>query len=238
MFDWIYHADAWILLATLTALEIVLGIDNIIFLAILVGKLPKQKQDLGRVLGLGFALLTRICLLVSLFWVMKLTKPLFSVFGLGISGRDLILILGGLFLVYKSCQEIKGEILHKKDEEPSLKPSNSLVIIVAQIALLDIVFSLDSVITAVGIAQDIVVMILAVVIAMFVMLFASKPIAYFVQIFPNIKILALVFLVLIGIILLCEGFGVHIDKKYLYCAMGFSLIVELLNIWAKNIKHN
>lgn len=236
MFDWIFHADAWILLATLTALEIVLGIDNIIFLAILVGKLPKQQQDLGRILGLAFALLTRVALLVSLFWVMKLVKPLFSVFGVPISGRDIILILGGLFLIYKSSMEIKNEILHVEEETNAGKGSNSLPFIVAEIAVLDIVFSLDSVITAVGIAKDLAIMIIAVVIAMAVMLFASGPIAAFVQKYPSIKILALCFLVMIGFVLIVEGFGLHIDKKYIYTAMGFSLVVELLNIWAQKTK--
>lgn len=233
MFDWIFQLDAWILLATLTALEIVLGIDNIIFLAILVAKLPKEKQDLGRVLGLGFALLTRVLLLISLFWVMKLTKPLFEVFGMGISGRDIILIAGGLFLIFKSLQEIKNEVNHIQEEHSSKNSSNSLIVIVAEIAVLDIVFSLDSVITAVGIAQDIAIMILAVVIAMAVMLFASKPIANFVQAFPSIKILALCFLIMIGIVLLCEGFDLHVDKKYIYTALVFSLAVELLNIWSQ-----
>lgn len=236
MFDWIFHVDSWILLATLSALEIVLGIDNIIFLAILVAKLPAKQQDLGRVLGLAFALLTRIALLVSLFWVMKLTKPLFELFGMGISGRDIILIAGGLFLIFKSISEIKNEILHIEEDESTPKGSNSLAFIVAEIAVLDIVFSLDSVITAVGIAQDITIMILAVVIAMGVMLFASKPIATFVQTFPSIKILALCFLVMIGAVLVAEGFDFHVDKKFIYSAMFFSLIVELLNIWSLKTK--
>ncbi|EAK0444727.1 TerC family protein [Campylobacter lari] len=230
MFEWIFSVDAWVVLLTLTALEIVLGIDNIIFLAILVSKLPPEHRDKGRVLGLAFAMITRILLLLSLFWVMKLVTPLFSILGNEISGRDLVLLLGGLFLIVKSIKEIKESITHQEESQSNIKISNKLWIVVAEIAVIDIVFSLDSVITAVGIAQDIEIMIIAVIIAVLVMLFASKPIADFVEKYPNIKILALAFLVMIGFVLVCESFDIHIDKAYIYVAMAFSLVVEILNI--------
>ncbi|MBT0816126.1 TerC family protein [Campylobacter lari] len=230
MFEWIFSVDAWVVLLTLTALEIVLGIDNIIFLAILVSKLPPEHRDKGRILGLAFAMITRILLLLSLFWVMKLVTPLFSILGNEISGRDLVLLLGGLFLIVKSIKEIKESIMHQEESQSNIKISNKLWIVVAEIAVIDIVFSLDSVITAVGIAQDIEIMIIAVIIAVLVMLFASKPIADFVEKYPSIKILALAFLVMIGFVLVCESFDIHIDKAYIYTAMAFSLIVEILNI--------
>lgn len=230
MFEWIFSIDAWVILATLTALEIVLGIDNIIFLAILVSKLPPQHRDKGRILGLGFAMITRILLLLSLFWVMKLVNPLFSILGNEISGRDLVLLLGGIFLIIKSTKEIIEQISSSEDEQSHFKASNKLWVVVAEIAVIDIVFSLDSVITAVGIAQDVSIMILAVMIAVAIMLFASKPIADFVEKYPSIKILALAFLVLIGIVLVAESFDLHIDKAYIYTAMGFALVVQILNI--------
>ncbi|EFV07099.1 phnA family protein [Campylobacter jejuni subsp. jejuni DFVF1099] len=230
MFEWIFSIDAWITLATLSALEIVLGIDNIIFLAILVSKLPPEHRDKGRILGLAFAMITRILLLLSLFWVMKLVTPLFSVLGNEISGRDLVLLLGGLFLIVKSIKEIKEQISHQEESQSHFKASNKLWIVVAEIAVIDIVFSLDSVITAVGIAQDVTIMIIAVIIAVAVMLFASKPIADFVEKYPSIKILALAFLVLIGVVLVAESFDIHIDKAYIYTAMAFALVVQILNI--------
>ncbi len=230
MFEWIFSIDAWITLATLSALEIVLGIDNIIFLAILVSKLSPEHRDKGRILGLAFAMITRILLLLSLFWVMKLVTPLFSVLGNEISGRDLVLLLGGLFLIVKSIKEIKEQISHQEERQSHFKASNKLWIVVAEIAVVDIVFSLDSVITAVGIAQDVTIMIIAVIIAVAVMLFASKPIADFVEKYPSIKILALAFLVLIGVVLVAESFDIHIDKAYIYTAMAFALVVQILNI--------
>ncbi|EAI3906190.1 TerC family protein [Campylobacter lari] len=238
MFEWIFSVDAWVVLLTLTALEIVLGIDNIIFLAILVSKLPPEHRDKGRVLGLAFAMITRILLLLSLFWVMKLVTPLFSILGNEISGRDLVLLLGGLFLIVKSIKEIKESITHQEESQSNIKISNKLWIVVAEIAVIDIVFSLDSVITAVGIAQDIEIMIIAVIIAVLVMLFASKPIADFVEKYPNIKILALAFLVMIGFVLVCESFDIHIDKAYIYVAMAFSLVVEILNIISQKKQTN
>lgn len=273
MFEWILSVDAWLTLLTLCVLEIILGIDNIIFLAILVSKLPPHLRDKGRILGLGFAMLTRIALLLSLFWVMKLTNALFS-FYIGdirnlselalssalfstsffaffsgaipnmqdyageISGRDLVLLLGGLFLLFKSFKEIKECINGNEQENSSLKISSNLWVVVAEIAIIDIVFSLDSVITAVGIAQEVEIMIIAVIIAVFVMLFASKPIANFVEKYPSIKILALTFLVLVGAVLIAQSFDLHISKSYIYVAMGFSLLVEILNIMALKHKEN
>ena len=230
MFDWVFSPDAWLTLLTLSGLEIVLGIDNIIFLAILVSKLPPHLRGKGRVLGLGFAMLTRILLLLSLFWVMKLVTPLFSVFGNEISGRDLVLLLGGIFLVVKSIKELIEQISHKEENKSEFKASDKLWIVVAEIAVIDIVFSLDSVITAVGIANDISIMILAVMIAVFVMLFAAKTISDFVEKYPSIKILALAFLVLIGVVLIAESFDFHIEKAYIYTAMAFALVVQILNI--------
>ncbi|EGK8090794.1 TerC family protein [Campylobacter lari] len=238
MFEWIFSVDAWVVLFTLTALEIVLGIDNIIFLAILVSKLPPEHRDKGRILGLAFAMITRILLLLSLFWVMKLVTPLFSILGNEISGRDLVLLLGGLFLIVKSIKEIKESIMHQEENQSNIKISNKLWVVVAEIAVIDIVFSLDSVITAVGIAQDIEIMIIAVIVAVLVMLFASKPIADFVEKYPSIKILALAFLVMIGFVLVCESFDIHIDKAYIYTAMAFSLIVEILNIISQKKQTN
>lgn len=241
MFEWIYSPEAWISLLTLTGLEIVLGIDNIIFIAILVAKLPTHQRDKGRIIGLSLAMMTRILLLLSLFWIMQLTKPLFSVFSLQITGRDIVLILGGLFLIAKSTIEIHSSIgeEHKDNNNSAIKGA-SFLFIVTQIAIIDIVFSLDSVITAVGMAQHIQIMILAVIIAVGVMMFASKAISNFIDNNPTIKILALAFLILIGFALVGEGFGLHIPKGYIYFAMAFSLSVEFINIYSrkKQKEHN
>ncbi|BCX78656.1 membrane protein [Campylobacter sp. 19-13652] len=231
--EWITSAQAWVSLLTLTGLEIVLGIDNIIFVAILVSKLPKHQQDRGRVLGLGFAMLTRILLLLSLFWIMHLTKPLFSVASISITGRDLVLILGGVFLLLKSLKELVSHIKGDEDGAKDGGAGASFAFIIAQIAVLDIVFSLDSVITAVGMADHIQIMILAVIIAVGVMMFASKPIAHFIEEHKELKALALAFLVLVGGVLVAEGFGAHVDKAMIYVAMGFSLVVEIINILSK-----
>lgn len=227
--NWATSPEAWIALVTLTALEIVLGIDNIIFISILVGRLPKRQQNRGRVIGLGFAMVTRILLLLSITWVMKLTAPLFSIFAREISGRDIILIAGGLFLLWKSTMEIH-DALEGAGEERSAKMLAGFAATVAQIAVIDIVFSLDSVITAVGLAQDLVVMIVAIVAAVVVMMFSSKGIGDFVDRHPTIKILALSFLVVIGIALIAEGFDLNIPKGYIYFAMAFSVAVEMLNM--------
>ena len=227
--DWLTNPEIWIALATLTALEIVLGIDNIVFIAILAGKLPPALQDRARKIGLGLAMITRILLLLALAWVIGLTAPLFEVLGQEISGRDLILIAGGLFLLAKSTHEIhqklEGETGHSSQK---VYPTFQAVII--QILLLDVVFSLDSVITAVGMVRQIGVMIAAVVIAVGFMLVFARAISAFVERHPTIKMLALSFLVMIGVILIAEGFDQHISKGYIYFAMGFSVFVEMLNL--------
>lgn len=230
MFEWIADPEAWISLVTLAALEIVLGIDNIIFINILVGRLPERQRQSGRILGLALAMLTRILLLMSLAWIMKLTAPLFTVFNQEISGRDLILLIGGLFLIIKSFGEIKEAINHQEHHNSESKNKVSYFGVLIQIAVLDIVFSLDSVITAVGMASHLPVMILAIIIAVGVMMFAAKPIGAFVDTHPTLKILALAFLVLVGISLIAESLDIHIPKGYIYFAMGFSVVVEMINI--------
>lgn len=229
MFAWIASPEAWVALATLTALEIVLGIDNIIFISILVGRLPAQKRNFARNLGLILAMLTRLALLFSIVWVANLTQPWFSVFGQDISGRDIILIGGGLFLLAKATHEIHSSLEGVEEAKPKLK-TVSLAAVLIQIALLDIVFSLDSVITAVGLAQHISIMAIAIIVAVGIMLVAAKPIAEFVDAHPTIKILALAFLILVGVTLMVEGFDVHVPKGYIYFAMAFSVAVEMLNI--------
>lgn len=227
--DWISSPEAWIALLTLTALEIVLGIDNIIFISILASKLPEKQQDLGRQIGLVLAMVTRIALLFSLTWLTKLTSPLFSVLSYSISGRDLILISGGLFLLGKSTFEIH-ERLEGEEGHASQKVTSSFTGVIIQIMLLDIVFSLDSVITAIGMVNEIAIMVTAVVIAVGIMLFASGPISSFVNDRPTLKILALSFLLLIGFSLMADGLGFHIPKGYIYFAMGFSVFVEVINL--------
>jgi predicted tellurium resistance membrane protein TerC len=234
MFDWLASPEAWVALATLTALEIVLGIDNIIFISILVGRLPPQQRDLARRVGLALAMLTRLALLFSLAWVMGLTDPLFSVLGEEISGRDIILIGGGLFLLAKATHEIHNSLEGVEEQERGTSVAPNLLMILVQIAILDIVFSLDSVITAVGLADHISVMAIAIIIAVGVMLFAAKAIGEFVDSHPTIKILALSFLVVVGLTLMVEGFDVHVPKGYIYFAMAFSLGVEMLNIRMRN----
>ena len=231
MLDWIADPNAWIALATLTALEIVLGIDNIIFLSVLVGRLPPERRDIARRLGLGLAMGTRIALLLSLAWIMRLTTPIFTLWQ-EISGRDIILIGGGLFLLWKSVHEIHNSLEGEDDgegEAPRAKAAGFAGVLV-QIALIDIVFSLDSVITAVGLADQVAVMVLAIVISVAVMMVAAKPIGEFVDAHPTIKMLALAFLVLVGVTLIAEGFDAHVPKGYIYFAMAFSIAVETLNI--------
>lgn len=215
MFEWIYSPEAWVALATLTALEIVLGIDNIIFISILVGRLPEHQRKFARTVGLGLAMLTRLALLFSLAWVMGLTDPLFSLFNHEVSGRDIILIGGGLFLIAKATHEIHGSLEGTPEEARSVT-SNGLMMVLVQIAILDIVFSLDSVITAVGLVSQVPIMAIAIIIAVGVMLFAAKPIGDFVDDHPTIKILALSFLVVVGFTLMIEGFEVHVPKGYIY----------------------
>jgi len=230
MLEWISAPEAWVALATLVALEIVLGIDNIIFISILVARLPDKKRDSARRLGLLLALFTRLALLFSIVWVMGLVKPIFTILGQEISGRDIILIAGGLFLLAKSTHEIHNglEFVQQGEAEPA-KHAEFLAVL-AQIAVLDIVFSLDSVITAVGLVEYPAIMVIAIVIAVGVMLAAAKPIGAFVDSNPTIKMLALSFLLLVGFTLVAEGLEVHVPKGYIYFAMAFSFGVELLNM--------
>jgi Membrane protein TerC, possibly involved in tellurium resistance len=228
--EWIADPQAWVALATLTALEIVLGIDNIIFISILVGRLPPAQRQKARVLGLGLAMGSRILLLLSLAFLAKLTAPLFTVLAEEISGRDIVLIAGGLFLLAKSTVEIHGALEGPEEHELKAGATRTFTATLIQIAIIDIVFSLDSVITAVGMAQHIPVMVLAIVIAVGVMMFAAKSIGDFVDAHPTIKMLALSFLILIGVALIGEGLDLHIPKGYIYFAMAFSVVVEMLNI--------
>jgi predicted tellurium resistance membrane protein TerC len=228
--EWLGSPEAWIALASLTALEIVLGIDNIVFISILVGRLPPHQRQRARVLGLGLAMGTRIALLLSLVWMMRLTDPLFSVLSYDISGRDLILIGGGLFLLAKSVMEIHASLEGAGEDDRHARLRHGFLLVIAQIALIDIVFSLDSVITAIGIVDIVPVMVLAIVIAVGVMMFSAKPIGEFIDRHPTIKMLALSFLILVGVVLIGEGLGMHVPKGYIYFAMAFSLAVEGLNL--------
>jgi predicted tellurium resistance membrane protein TerC len=231
MLELLQRPDTWISLATLSAMEIVLGIDNVVFISILAGKLPRGRQDAARRLGLGVALATRLLLLFAISWVMGLTRELFTLLGHGWSGRDLILLVGGLFLLAKATFEIhdKLEVQHGRELEAK-GGGASFWLVIAQIAILDIVFSLDSVITAVGMARELAVMVAAMVIAVGVMLLFARPIGEFVERHPTMKMLALSFLLLIGVMLVAEGFGKHIEKGYIYFAMAFSFAVEVLNM--------
>jgi predicted tellurium resistance membrane protein TerC len=235
MFEWIFKPEAWVALGTLVALEIVLGIDNIIFISILVGRLPVEQRNIARQLGLGLAMLARLALLFSIVWVMGLVEPWFTIFENEISGRDVILILGGLFLLGKSTHEIHSslEIAQHSNEVAERAIFFSVL---AQITVLDIVFSLDSVITAVGLVEHLAIMVIAILLSVGVMLFAAKPIGLFVESNPTIKMLALSFLLLIGFTLIAEGFDVHVPKGYIYFAMAFSVGVELLNIRVRKKK--
>ena len=232
---WITDPQAWIGLLTLTALEIVLGIDNIIFISILAGKLPTEKQKRARRLGLGLAMITRILLLLSISWIMGLTEPLFTVIGREISGRDIILIVGGVFLIAKSTHEIHAK-LEGEEHETKARAVASFTAVLIQITLLDIVFSLDSVITAVGMIKQVSIMITAIVIAVIIMMWFAEPISHFVNKHPTIKMLALAFLLMIGLLLIADGLGHHIPKGYAYFAMGFSVFVEMLNLRASKGK--
>jgi len=228
--DWIFSPEAWIALLTLTVLEIVLGIDNIVFISILAGKLPAAKQARARTLGLALAMITRILLLVSLTWIMRLTAPLFAVFGHPVSGRDLILLAGGVFLIWKSTHEIHERLEGESTAERTASGAATMRGVRTQIAVLDIVFSLDSVITAVGMANHVAVMIAAIMLAVAFMMFAAGPVSAFVERHPTVKMLALSFLLLIGFSLIVEALHLHIPKGYIYFAMGFSVFVEMLNL--------
>lgn len=229
MFDWIASPEAWIALTTLVALEIVLGIDNIIFISILVSRLPPEQRDLARRLGIGFALFTRLALLFSLSWISRLVNPLFTLVGHEISGRDLVLIIGGVFLLYKSTKEIHGT-LEGAEGGMNARVMESLVGTVIQIGILDIVFSLDSVITAVGLVKELAIMSLAIIIAVGVMLLSARSIGEFIDAHPTLKMLALSFLMMIGLTLIVGGFDIEVPKGYIYFAMAFSVTVEVLNI--------
>jgi predicted tellurium resistance membrane protein TerC len=235
LMDWITDPQAWIGFLTLASLEIVLGVDNIIFISILAGKLPKHQQQKARQIGLLLAMFMRIGLLLSLSWVIGLTEPLFEVLGQEISGRDLVLIVGGLFLIAKSTHEIHNR-LEGEEGHASGKVAATLGAVLVQIVLLDIVFSLDSVITAVGMVDDIGVMISAVVVAVAFMFVFARAIGEFVERHPTVKMLALSFLLMIGVALIADGLDQHIPKGYIYFAMGFSVMVELLNLRAKKVK--
>jgi predicted tellurium resistance membrane protein TerC len=229
MFDWMAHSEMWIALGTLTALEIVLGVDNIIFISVLVSRLPQHQRNLARRLGLALAMVARLGLLFSISFVMELTAPLFTVLSQAISGRDLILIIGGLFLLAKATHEIH-ESLEGADDQAAASVSTGFGMMLFQITLLDLVFSLDSVITAVGLVDEVSVMATAIIGAVLVMLFAARSIGEFVDAHPTIKILALSFLILVGVTLMVEGFDVHVPKGYIYFAMAFSVAVEMINL--------
>jgi predicted tellurium resistance membrane protein TerC len=229
MFEWIANPEAWVALLTLTLLELVLGVDNIIFISILADKLPADQKNKARLMGLGLAMISRILLLLSLAWIIRLTAPFFVVLSNEISGRDLILILGGLFLIGKSTHEIHTK-LEGEESEMSVRQAPSFNSVLIQIMLLDIIFSLDSVITAVGMVDEVVIMILAVIIAIIFMMMFANPLGNFVEHHPTVKMLALSFLLLIGTALIADGLDHHIPKGYIYSAMGFSVFVEMLNL--------
>ncbi len=227
--EWLANPEIWLSLLTLTALEIVLGIDNLVFIAVLVEKLPPEQRTAARRLGIAMALITRLLLLTVIAWIVGLTAPIFEVLGHPVSWRDIILIAGGLFLLYKATHEIHDS-LEGEEGEASARVHATFAAVVTQIAILDIIFSLDSVITAVGMADEIWVMATAIIIAVIIMLAASGPVSGFVQRHPTVKMLALAFLLLIGTTLIADGFGVHLPKGYIYAAMGFSVFVEALNL--------
>ena len=234
--DFLFTAESWAALLTLTVLEIVLGIDNIVFISILAGKLPAERRKRARTLGLALAMGTRILLLLSLTWIMRLTKPFFTIGPQEISGRDLIMLVGGVFLLWKSTTEIHERLEGAVEAAREAgRKANTMASVLTQIALLDIIFSLDSVITAVGMAQEVAIMIAAIVIAVGIMMWASGPLGDFVERHPTIKMLALSFLLLIGMALVAEGFHQHIPKGYIYFAMGFSVFVEMLNLRARKV---
>ncbi|AVK03968.1 MULTISPECIES: TerC family protein [Pseudomonas aeruginosa group] len=228
--EWLANPEIWVAFLTLTALEIVLGIDNIIFISILVGRLPPAQQPKARFFGLALAMGTRILLLLSITWVMRLTTDLFHLFGQGISGRDLILFFGGLFLLFKSTMEIYHSLEGADEEQKSGGKAHGFMGIIIQIAIIDIIFSLDSVITAVGLVQNVPVMVAAIVISVGVMMLAAGTISDFIEKHPSLKMLALSFLIVVGTVLVAESFEVHVPKGYVYFAMAFSLAVEALNI--------
>jgi predicted tellurium resistance membrane protein TerC len=233
--DLLLSGEAWAALVTLTVLEVVLGVDNIVFITILAGKLPEHQRRRARTWGLALAMGTRILLLLSITWVMRLTRPLFTILGQEISGRDLILLVGGVFLLWKSTVEIHERLEGAREHHKVKRAAVTFSGVLVQIALLDLVFSLDSVITAVGMANEVIIMIAAIVIAVGFMMFAAGPVGEFVEKHPTVKMLALSFLLLIGMALIAEGLDQHIPKGYIYFAMGFSVFVEMLNLRAKRV---
>ena len=232
-FEWISNPEIWASLVTLMALEIVLGIDNLVFISILAGRLPENQQPKARKVGLALALITRLMLLATLAWIVGLTAPFVTIGKFGLSWRDVILIAGGLFLLWKATVEIHAEMEGEEEDKGPAKAGTTFMAIVTQIAIIDIVFSLDSVITAVGMADELWVMVVAVIAAVIVMLVASDPLANFIQAHPTVKMLALSFLLLIGVILIADGMHLHIPKGYVYFALGFSVMVEALNTWVR-----
>jgi len=234
--DWISSPESWVALVTLTVLEVVLGIDNIVFISILASKLPITQQARARNLGLTLAMITRILLLLSLTWIMRLTTPLFDIAGHGFSGRDLILLLGGIFLIWKSVHEIHQRLEGESAVARKARDVANMGQVLVQIALLDIVFSLDSVITAVGMANQVVIMILAIMLAVAFMIFAAGHVSAFVDRHPTVKMLALSFLLLIGVTLIADGIGQHISKGYVYFAMAFAVFVEMLNLRGRRLR--
>lgn len=227
-----YTANFWLALSTLTLLELILGIDNLVFLAVVTNRLPKAQQKSARRVGLALACIMRLGLLFTLSWMMQLTHPLFTLFGQSFSSRDLILIMGGLFLLIKATQEIHDNTLGLKQKTLKAPKQVFYFLVITQIMLLDIIFSLDSVITAIGLAQEFFTMALAIVIAVVGMIFASEPLTHFINRYPTLKTLALSFLLLIGVVLIADGFGLPIPRGYIYFAIGFSLLVESINLWA------
>ena len=232
-FEWITDPEIWASLVTLMALEIVLGIDNLLFISILAGRLPEHQQSKARKVGLALALITRLMLLATLAWIVGLTAPFITIGKFGLSWRDVILIAGGLFLLWKATVEIHAEVEGEEEDKGPANRGVTFGMIVTQIAIIDIVFSLDSVITAVGMADQLWVMVVAVIAAVIVMLVASDPLANFIQAHPTVKMLALSFLLLIGLVLIADGMHYHIPKGYVYVALGFSVLVEALNTWVR-----
>ena len=234
MIELLTDPQAWITLITLSAIEIVLGIDNLVFISIAVSKLPYEQREKARKFGIAVACISRIALLLTLAWLAGLTDDLFSLFGQGISVRDLVLILGGAFLLVKGVMEVRDLVIGESVEEDiNTRPMTSFGMVIAQIAVIDIVFSLDSVIAAVGMANQKIIMVLAILLAVAVMLLASGPLGRFIDRNPTIKMLALAFIVLVGAFLVLEGFEMHVPKGYIYGAMGFSALVEVLNLWVR-----
>lgn len=234
MMELLADPQVWITLVTLSAIEIVLGIDNLVFISIAVSKLPPDRREVARKFGIAVACITRICLLLTLAWLAGLTADLFTLFGQGISVRDLVLILGGVFLLVKGTKEILELVKGEPDsEDVHTRPAASFAGVIAQIAVIDIVFSLDSVITAVGMVNQIPIMVAAIVLAVAVMIFAANTVGEFIDNHPTIRMLALAFLILVGMVLIADGFELHIPRGYVYFAMGFSIAVESLNLWAR-----